>query len=56
MDQLAEVARDLDEAGCGGRETVRVVLAIADALAVVQPIADHLDAALATFLTLPEEQ
>lgn len=49
VDQLADAARDLDEAGSGGRETVRIVLAIADAL-VVQPLADQLDAALAAYL------
>jgi hypothetical protein len=51
--QLADVARDLDEAGNGGRHTVRVMLAIADATNEVAPIADRLDAALAAYLASP---
>jgi hypothetical protein len=49
-DQLADVARDIDEAGSGGRNTVRALLAIADASAEVAPIAARLDAALAAYL------
>lgn len=56
VDQLAEMARDLDEAGSGGRETVRIVLAITDALALVEPIADSLDAALAAYLAAEPEE
>lgn len=54
-DQLKDVARDLDEAA-GGRELVRVMLAIADAATEVEPIAARLDAALATYFTAPGEE
>lgn len=48
--RLAEVARGIDEVGIE-RETVRMVLAVADAAAAVEPIAARLDAALAAYLT-----
>jgi hypothetical protein len=54
-DQLKDVARDLDEAA-GGRELVRVMLAIADAATEVEPIAARLDAALAAYLTARGEE
>lgn len=54
-DQLKDVARDLDEAG-GGRELVRVMLAIADAATEVEPIAARLDAALVAYLASPREE
>lgn len=55
-DQLKDVARDLDEAGGGGRELVRVMLTIADAAIEVEPIAARLDAALAAYLATPGEE
>lgn len=54
-DQLAEVARDLDQAASGGREVARAMLAIADATTEVEPIAARLDAALAHYLTASAE-
>lgn len=54
-DQLKEVARDLDDAG-GGRELVRVMLAIADAATEVAPISARLDTALAGYLAAPREE
>lgn len=54
-DQLRESAQGLAEAGHEEREAMRVTLAIADASAAVQPIADQLDAALARYLAAPEE-
>lgn len=55
-DALSEAARDLDEAGGGGRHTVRAMLAIADATNEVAPIADRLDAALAAYLIAEPEE
>jgi hypothetical protein len=55
-DRLAEVARDLDEAGSGGAEVMRAVLVIADATAEVAPIAARLDAALTAYLASGEQQ
>lgn len=55
-DQLKEVARDLDEAGGGGRELVRVMLMIADAATEVEPISARLDAALGRYLAAPREE
>lgn len=54
--QLADVARDLDEAGSGGRSTVRAMLAIADASAEVAPVAARLDAVLAAYLASGETE
>lgn len=54
--QLKDVARDLDEAGGGGRELVRVMLAVADAATEVEPIASRLDAALTAYLATPGEE
>lgn len=48
--RLAEVARGIDEVGIE-RETVRMVLAVADAAAAVEPIAARLEAALLAYLT-----
>lgn len=50
-DQLRESAQGLVEAGNEDREALRVTVAIADASAAVQPIADALDAALVRFLS-----
>lgn len=55
-DQLRESAQGLAEAGHEEREAMRVTLAIADASAAVQPIADQLDAALAIYLAASAEQ
>jgi hypothetical protein len=49
-DQLKESARGLTENANENREALRMALAIADASAAVQPIADQLDAALARYL------
>jgi hypothetical protein len=50
-EQLRESARSLAEnSSSEHREVLRVTLAIADASAAVQPIADQLDAAVARFL------
>lgn len=48
--RLADVARGIDEVGIE-RETVRMMLAVADAAAAVEPIAARLDAALVAYLT-----
>jgi hypothetical protein len=53
---LKEAARDMDEAASGGREVVRVMLAISDAFTEVEPIAARLDAALAVYLAAPPEE
>jgi hypothetical protein len=45
---LTEAARDLDDSR--GRESTRIMLAIADAAAEVEPIAARLDAMLARYL------
>jgi hypothetical protein len=55
-DRMAEVARDLDEAGGGGAEVMRAVLAISDASGEVAPIAARLDAALAVYLASGETE
>jgi hypothetical protein len=55
-DRLKEAARDMDEAASGGREVVRVMLAISDAFTEIEPIAARLDAALAVYLAAPEEE
>jgi hypothetical protein len=47
--RLAEVARGIDEVGTE-RETVRMVLAVADAVAAVEPIAARLEAALLAYV------
>lgn len=54
--QLKEAARDLDEAGGGGRRVVRAMLAISDAFTEVEPIAARLDAALAAYLASGETE
>lgn len=56
-EQLQEGAKALAEIGSERREVMRVALAVADASAAVQPIADQLDAALAVYLAsvAPEE-
>lgn len=54
-DQLRESAQGFAEAGGGDRRTMRLALAVADASAAVQPLADALDAALATYLSAPAE-
>lgn len=54
--QLKEAARDLDEAGGGGRHVVRAMLAISDAFTEVEPIAARLDAALIAYLATPEPE
>jgi hypothetical protein len=51
--ELAEVARDLNEAS--DRESTRIMLAIADAAAEVEPIAARLDAMLARYLVASAE-
>jgi hypothetical protein len=51
--ELAEVARDLDDAN--DREGTRMLLAIADAAAEVEPIAARLDAMLARYLVASAE-
>ena len=48
--RLADVARGIDEVGTE-RETVRMVLAVADAAAAVEPVAARLEAALLAYLT-----
>lgn len=54
-EQLRESAQALAEIGSEEREVLRITLAVADTSAAVQPLADQLDAALASFLTrLPE--
>ena len=55
-DQLRESAQALTENASEDRELLRVALAIADASAEVQPIADRLDAALARFLASGQQQ
>jgi hypothetical protein len=55
-DQLKESARGLTENANEDREALRIALAIADASAAVQPIADQLDAALARYLGSEEPQ
>ena len=52
-DQLRESARGFAEAGGGEPEVMRLALAVADASATVQPVADALDAALARYLAAP---
>lgn len=52
-DQLRESAQGFAEAGGGDRRTMRLALAVADASAAVQPLADALDAALTTYLAAP---
>lgn len=49
-DQLAESTRSLAELGSEEREVMRIALALADASADVQPIADRLDAAFARYV------
>lgn len=49
-DQLRESAQGFAEAGGGDRRTMRLALAVADASAAVQPLADALDAALVQYL------
>lgn len=53
-DQLRESAQGMMEACHENREGMRAAVAIADASAAVQPIADQLDAALAVYLAAPE--
>lgn len=53
-DQLKESARGLTENPNEDREALRMALAIADASAAVQPLADQLDAALARYLESAE--
>jgi hypothetical protein len=55
-DQLAESTRSLAEIGSEEREVMRIALAIADASAAVQPIADQLDGALARYFGSEEPQ
>jgi tRNA U34 5-methylaminomethyl-2-thiouridine-forming methyltransferase MnmC len=52
-EQLRESAHALTENASEERELLRITLAIADADAEVQPIADRLDVALARFLDAP---
>jgi hypothetical protein len=52
-EQLKESARALTENSSEDRELLRITLAVADASAEVQPIADRLDAALGRFLAAP---
>ena len=54
-DQLRESAQGFTESGGGDRRTLRLALAVADASAAVQPLADALDAAVAAYLAAPEE-
>ena len=54
-DQLRESTQAMTEAASEDRETLRMTLAIADASAAVQPLADQLDAALAHFLAAQPE-
>jgi hypothetical protein len=54
-DQLRESAQGLAEVGHEEREAMRITLAVADASAAVQPIADRLDAALAAYLAAASE-
>lgn len=54
-DQLRESAQGFAEAGGGDRRTMRLALAVADASAAVQPLADALDAAIAAYLAAPAE-
>lgn len=55
-DQLRESAQGFAEAGGGDRRTMRLALAVADASAAVQPLADALDAALAAYLAVPSAE
>lgn len=55
-DQLRESTQGLAEAGHEDREAMRITVAIADASAAVQPVAEQLDAALAVYLAAAGQQ
>ena len=54
-DQLRESAQGFTESGGGNRRTLRLALAVADASAAVQPLADALDAAVTAYLAGPAD-